>query len=228
MKRKILLICLSFILISILVFTSKKDDTIFCMKYASTTNNNEKKIDISNEHQYKILVYYPETNYDLLNKEITKNIDAYINEFKNDIKGVDVQLNQFYTLNIFYNSYSYKDYISYVFHIEYYTGGAHPNHDIWTITYDKSKNKIIDINDLIKTNPNILNTLSSISRKELLYNKNIVNTNMMIEGTTPTIENFSNFVFSKDGLIIFFEYYQVAPYSSGEFQVKIPYDKLKL
>lgn len=228
MKAKILLICLNIFIVLFFIFTNTKDDTIFCGKYASTTNNNENKIDISDEHQYKILVYYPETEYDVLNKEITKNIDDYINEFKNDIKGVDVQLNQFYTLNIFYNSYSYKNYISYVFHTDYYTGGAHPNHDIWTITYDKSKNTIIDIDNLIKNNPDILNTLSSIIRKELLHNKNIVNTNMMIEGTSPTIENFSNFAFSKDGLIIFFEYYQVAPYSSGEFQVKIPYDKLKL
>lgn len=227
MKTKILLICLNIFIILFLIFTNTKDDTIFCMKYTSSTNNNENKIDISDEHKYKLLVYYPETEYNLLNDEVIKNIDKFINNFKSDIKDAQVQLNQFYTLNIFYNNYEYKDYISFVFHIEYYTGGAHPNHDIWTITYDKLKNTIIDINDLIKINPDILNTLSNISRKELLYNKNIVNSNMMIEGTAPTIENFSNFVFSKDGLIIFFEYYQVAPYSSGEFQVKIPYDKLE-
>lgn len=228
MKKKTLLPIIFIFLIYLTTFYFDKDSgSITCNKYSSSINSNEKKIDI-NEHKYKILIYYPESEFDILNKEITKKIDKYIYQFKDDIKDVNVQVDQYYTLDIIYNTYEYKNYISYVFHVEYYTGGAHPNHEIFTVTFDKSKNKIIDINDLIKLNPNILNTLSSISRKELLNNKNIVDSNMMFEGTTPTLQNFSNFAFSKDGLILFFEYYQVAPYSSGEFQVVIPYNKLNL
>ena len=50
---------------------------------------------------------------------------------------------------------------------------------------------------------------------------------MLLEGTSPKEENFKNFAFSKDGLILFFEQYQVAPYSEGSFRVVIPYDKIK-
>ncbi len=227
MKKKISLVIIFMFLIYLTTFFNKDSNTITCGKYSSSINSSEKKIAI-NEHKYKILIYYPESEFDVLNEEITKKIDKIIYQFKDDIKGANVQVDQYYTLDIVYSMYEYKNYISYVFHVDYYTGGAHPNHEIFTITFDKSKNEIMDINGFIKLNPNILDIFSSISRKELLTNKDIVDSNMMFEGTKPTLNNFSNFAFSKDGLIIFFEYYQVAPYSSGEFQVVIPYNKLNL
>jgi len=49
---------------------------------------------------------------------------------------------------------------------------------------------------------------------------------MLESGTRPTLQNFKNFAFGDDGLILFFENYQVAPYFYGSFQVKIPYSKL--
>lgn len=227
MKKKLLIIAIFMFLIYLTTLFDVNSTSITCNKYSSFVNNTERKISID-EHKYKILVYYPESEFDVLNKEITKKIDKYIYQFKDSIKDINVQPNIYYTLDIIYNTYEYKNYISYVFHVDYYTGGAHPNHELFTIIYNKHTNTIIDINSLIKLNPNILNTFSSISRKELLNNKDIVDSNMMFEGTKPTLNNFSNFAFSKDGLIIFFEYYQVAPYSSGEFQVIIPYDKLNL
>lgn len=225
-KKNILIYFILCLIIAILLVNNTKTDNFECVRQVNTTNNGEKKIDISDYHKYKILAYYPQTEFDILNDNISKKINDYIKKFKEEIKYVDVQLNQYYTLNIFYNTYEYESYISYIFYIEYYTGGAHPNHEIYTVVYDKSQNKIIDINDLIKINPNTLNIFSSISRKNLLQNKNIVDTSMMIDGTVPNIENFSNFVFSKDGIIIFFNYYQVAPYSSGQFEVIIPYEEI--
>ena len=82
------------------------------------------------------------------------------------------------------------------------------------------------IDYLIEKNPNILEKFSKGSRNKLLYNKNIIDTNIMLEGTKPTKENFSNFVLSNDGIILFFKYYQVAPYSQGEFKVTIPYNSI--
>ena len=177
-------------------------------------------------HNYEINIDYPKTTYIKLNNLIKEKIDTYINTFKNDIKNIYVQQDQYYTLNITYDSYVYKQYISYAFYIEYYTGGAHPNHEIWTIIYDTNSNQVITIDDLIKKDKNILKILSNISRNELIKNKNIVDINMLMTGTKPINENFSRFVFSDKGLIIFFERYQVAPYSSGNFNVIVPYNKI--
>lgn len=216
-KIKIFLASILILSISIFLF-NKKDSNYSYTKLASINLKNEKKIEI-NDKNHEIKVYYPISEYPLLDKEITNKINDTINEFKKLIDGFN---GDFY-LYITYKSYQYQNYLSYVFDMEFYTGGAHPNHDIWTVTYDLEKKKIITIKDLINLNPDILNTLSSLSRKELLHKKGIVDTSMLMSGTEPLEENFSRFVFSKNGLILFFHQYQVAPYSSGEFIVTIDY-----
>ena len=71
-----------------------------------------------------------------------------------------------------------------------------------------------------------MNILSKISREKLIYNKNITDTKMMYDGTYPSYDNFTNFVFTKDGLLFFFKWYQVAPYSSGKFEILISYNDI--
>lgn len=194
--------------------------------YISVVDSQKKKIEIEEKHKYKILVYFPNSDYKILNGVIFDKLQEYINTFKKELPSDSIQTNIYYTLIIMYDTYTYGNYISYVFNIEYYMGGAHPSHEIWTVTYDKESNKIIDISDLIKMNSDILNIFSSVSREELLHNSGIVNSTMMMEGTRPIAQNFSNFAFSSSGLLLFFPQYQVAPYSSGQFIVKVDYDKL--
>ena len=156
------------------------------------------------KQKYEIKNTFKDTNYKVLNDEIHKNLNMFIDEFKKEID----DCNDSYYINITYNIYEYNNYLSYVFYIESYIGGAHPNHKIWTIIYDKDSDSIINI--------------------DTLFNKYIVDTNMMLEGTKPIKENFSNFVFTEDGILILFEYYQIAPYASGEFKVIIPYNSIVL
>lgn len=213
----IILIVISFIIV--LILNSIKIPIIKVNAY-------ENKIDINSLHNYKIQAYYPNTIYNNLNKFIDKNIKSYIYKFFSDIKDFNVQQDQYYTLYITYDSYIYQNYLSYVFYIEYYTGGAHPNHEIWTVNYDTKLNKVITTSDLIYYNPNILKTFSKISRNNLINNERIVDINMLMSGTEPIKDNFKSFVFSNNGLIIFFERYQVAPYSSGDFKLTIPYNQI--
>lgn len=194
--------------------------------YVSIVDSQKKKIEIEEKHKYKILVYFPDSDYKLLNEVVFDKMQEYVNRFKKELPSDLIQTNIYYTLIIMYDTYTYENYISYVFNIEYYMGGAHPNHEIWTVTYDKESNKIIDITDLIKKNSDILNIFSTVSREEFLHNSGIVNSTMMMEGTRPIAQNFSNFAFSPTGLLLFFSQYQVAPYSSGQFIVKVDYDKL--
>lgn len=189
------------------------------------TNNNEYKV-IEQKNNYKIQIYYPITNYKELDDIIENKIDSYISEFKSDIKKSTIPINQYYSLIILYDSYEYNNYLSYIFRIEDATGKVHPNHRIYTIVYDKKTNKVITLNDLIKKNKNILTIFSEKSRKELKTNKRIVDLSMLYEGTKPNKENFSNFVLSEDGLILFYPQYQVAPYSQGEFNVVISYKSI--
>lgn len=178
----------------------------------------------------EIRVIYPRSKYRLLNQEFRKYIDSILQEFL-EYGEVTTQLDFPYTLDTYYEKYAEKNYLSYVFFTSMYTGGAHPNNTIYTISYNQKSNEIITVTDLISKNPNILEILSQESRvilKKYPRFQNLDMLDMLIEGTKPNIENFRNFAFSKDGLIIFFEQYQVAPYSEGSFRVVIPYDKLNI
>lgn len=189
-------------------------------------SNNEYKVE-EKTNNYKITVYYPKTDYSKLNNVINDKMYEYIKEFKENVNKSTYPINQYYSLIILYDVYEYDNYISYMFRIEDYTGGAHPNHRIYTIVYDIKNNEIITIHDLINKNQNILNIFSENSREVLKNNNRITSSTMLYEGTNPKIENFHNFVFSKDGIILFFQHYQVAPYSQGEFNVLINYNKIK-
>lgn len=43
--------------------------------------------------------------------------------------------------------------------------GAHPNHEMWTIVYDKEKREVITLDDLIKENKNTLDIFQKQQEK---------------------------------------------------------------
>lgn len=225
----IILIVLNFALITKQIFLT----TNILPFHVYTSSNIEEKrgSNIIDTDKYKIDVYYPVSDYSVLNNAVMKMINDCLNQFRKFIKDNGFSLNQYYTLNIFYNKYEYSNYLSYVFRISEYTGGAHPNNTVSTISYNKDNNTIITIESLVKDNEKLLDLLSNESRSILKSNplfKTDIIYDMMIAGTKPEMKNFKNLAFSKDGLIIFFEQYQIAPYSYGEFNVVIPYSKLKI
>lgn len=182
----------------------------------------EKKM-IEEKHPYQLRVYYPITSYPTLNQEIDAKVQSHIQDFKDEISDSGVQLNQTYTLDILYKEFQKGPYISYVFTIFQDTGGAHPNTFYDTISYNTKTNQMVTLEDLIKENLNFLDIVSENTREQLSKNKKIVSYDMMIQGTLPKIENFSQFAITEKGYLFFFSPYQVAPYSSGKFQVLLPY-----
>ncbi|MEG1141179.1 MAG: RsiV family protein [Clostridia bacterium] len=207
------------------------------LKYITVNSNNDKNIEkkleeINEEKKYKIMMYYPHTKYDNLNNLIDTKINEYISEFKKDISNMNnLQSQQYYTLSSKFDTYKYNEYITYVFSFFVDTGGAHPNTYIWTITYDTNNNKVILIDDLINSNKDILNILSKLSYDILSKDKNLKQLNdfaMLKDGTLPIKNNFNKFAFTKDGLKIFFDNYQVAPYYLGSFYVVIPYKDINI
>ena len=79
---------------------------------------------------------------------------------------------------------------------------------------------------MIKKNPDFLEKLSTIIRKELLSNAKVSNTSMLLEGTKTVKENFTKFAFGKKSFLVFFQPYQISSYSSGSFVVEVPYSKI--
>ncbi len=227
-KNRVVLLLFFLILFNIglsvqLYFLKQKETHKITEVLTFETALKEKKIHEIDEN-YQISIYYPITSYSNLNIEIERLIEENIKNFKEEIIFPNT-LNQIYRLDIVYETYSTDKYLSYVFTIFQDTLGAHPISFYNTISYNLENQKMITIDDLINQNPKFLEVASKNVRDILLKNPKIVNTEMMMQGTMPNKQNFSTFALTKEGYLFFFSPYQVAPYSSGKFQVLVPYKK---
>lgn len=183
---------------------------------------------VVNRMENKITITYPRTEYLPLNRNIGRYIGSLLEEFV-EYGETPIQPNFSYALNSTYEKEEYHEYLSFVIFSSFDIGGAHPDHRIYTVTYNTKRNCLVDIDDLIRKNPDLLNILSLESRKLLKkqeYFQKDYDQEMFLMGTEKTPENFHYFVFSENGLVIYFPRYQIAPYYAGEFQVVIPYSKL--
>lgn len=185
----------------------------------------EKKI-IEKTKRYEITAYYPITDSIEWNNAIVSLVQKHISQFKEEIGEDELGENQVDALNILYQTYTSKDTISYLFTITMDTHGAHPNTIYDSTVYHVTDKKIVTIDDIVHANPLFLETVSTKIRKRLEKNPGIVNYSMMIAGTEPKKENFKNFAITEEGYLFFFAPYQVAPYSSGRFQVCIPFSEI--
>ena len=112
----------------------------------------------------------------------------------------------------------------------YLRGAAHPSHSIDTYVFDYEQKRLVN-NDFFRGEYLVL--LSTLAREDLRNQSAsgdlgfVVDVSLLEEGTEPRIENFRRILPLSDGLAIYFEEYQVAPYAAGPQQVVIPYEKLK-
>lgn len=116
-----------------------------------------------------------------------------------------------------------RQYISFVMRIGGYTGGAHGYQNVITFNYDVANKKILSLADLFPNDTDYLTTLSNYSREQLRSSLgDYANETFIIDGTSPTVDNFKNFTFDENTITLYFTQYQVAPYAAGEQQVVYP------
>lgn len=109
--------------------------------------------------------------------------------------------------------------LSVLFSISTYTqGAAHPLNEIKTLNF--LNGKCLTFDQLFRPNSNYLAKIAAVSRN-LLVKKNIFDNDWVSEGTKATTANYKNWLFTKKGLMIVFETYQVAAYVYGPQQVEI-------
>lgn len=117
---------------------------------------------------------------------------------------------------------------------KFFTMSAHPSHDIDTFIYDKKYKKIVSVSDLFTSRDASLFTMLSKLSIEAFTRKNKqaddgahIDTSSENEGFLPTAQHFSKVLPTPEGLTVYFEEYQIAPYVDGPQEVTLPYSKLK-
>ena len=125
-------------------------------------------------------------------------------------------------------------YLSFVINVYYFSGGAHGNEEVYTFNYDIAENKEISINDFLGLSQQNLEKLAQLASQEVtsqLQSSGMQTDNflrqMIEQGTKPTQENFKDFNFSYNSLIIYFQKYQVAPGAAGSITITLYKDTLE-
>ena len=192
--------------------------------------NKQKKLSVS--------VFYPQISgfgaqTDAINKDIASTINRGVADFKKelDCTGVGEDISCSYEVD--YNTMIAKDdFLSFVFGIYTYSGGAHPNTNTVTLAYDVKSGNRLKLRDLFKPNSNYLKTISDYSIEALKKHLKEIggddpDEEMLKEGAGAKEDNYVSWGVSKKGLIIYFDPYQVAAYALGPQMVVVPYSVLK-
>jgi hypothetical protein len=131
-------------------------------------------------------------------------------------------------LQIVYMIASSSRTVSYIDTVYMDTLGAHGNTFFTTFTFDTKSGALLALGDAFLPGTRYLDTLSAIARAKLpeIIGKDLVDTSMLNDGTTPKDENFSKFFFDNKDFVILFAPYQVAAYAAGPQTLRIPRSEL--
>lgn len=190
-----------------------------------TSNVDKFKIEnIKEETQEKdVNIFYPVTEYQNVNDEILNKIEEYRNKFENSTFTADIK-----KLEISFDEYEYKEYVSFRFNVKSNTGITHDLNEIFTIVYKNGE--ILDITNLVAKDNKILETFQIECYEKLKDNeciKQYSTEQWLNKGLEKIEDNYKNFILTSKSFVIIFNEYTVAPYVAGVLEVEIPYDKLE-
>lgn len=115
-----------------------------------------------------------------------------------------------------------------------YTGGAHPNTIAKYLNIEAQTGRILKVEDVF--HEEATETICSLIMDKLIKEVN----NRMETDTINTLEDLQsvgmlldtdlyipeNFLLAKDGVIFYYNRYEIAPYSAGDFELEVPYDEI--
>ncbi len=228
-KNYILALFLCFVLIIVTYFIAQNPSDTFVNVKDVMSNDSCKVSEINKEEEkYVVKAYMPVTGVENLDKKIDSQYSTIIDKFVKEAESLELLGNgKKFALTINFNNYEYNDYISFLITYSCDFGGAHPDSSIRTVNYNKKSKEFVTIDTLLQNNKNIIDVFSKYSYENLSKKTELLeNEETLKNGTLANKDNFESFVFSKEGLILFFPNYSIASYYLGDFEVIIPYDKL--
>lgn len=207
--------------------------------YSKTVIKTEEHTDTT-----KAVINFPIFKNDSLNTFIEKGITSYISSNKqnqnysylanNFVKGYDNFVNKnketfqswflFIKVNVLNQK---KNYIALQYLHADYSGGAHPNTNIFFLNYDTKNNMPITLDMLIDTSNRL--ELNNIGEGIFRKNENLSSSEKL--GEKFFFENGKfflpkNFYINDKGLIFLYNPYEIKPYVAGTTELIIPFDEL--
>ncbi len=174
-----------------------------------------------------------------LNEAISSSTLSRVAEFKGDVTDnyaarnataikaeAGIPLNVYSFISSWQPAQINSRFISLIIRYDSYTGGANGNQDLQTFNYDVANNRMVTLADLFTDMPDYLAYISTTTREQLRRSEaeaspGYVPGQMFLDGTGPTLGNFTNFTFTDNIVTFYFPKYGVAPGSFGEQRAEI-------
>lgn len=160
------------------------------------------------------------------NKEITATINKTlkihaVHAAKYDTENKKTDQSYFYLTDVSVK-YNRDEKISIIYSDYLYTGGAHGMPASINYNFDLRTGKLLHLNSIITNKKQMNNLKTSLSQS--LQAKYDAGENVFQEAISDfNIDNKTTFYFYNKGIVIRFEPYEVAPYSEGTIDIKVPY-----
>lgn len=118
-----------------------------------------------------------------------------------------------------------------LFQFDSYTGGAHPNHALYTLNFMLPDGARVYLAEIVGVTAGMAR-VSELARKNLMAElvestDPVTNADQVISGTEMRPGNFETFTISDDTLTLYFSEYEVAAYAAGPQKTEIPLRELR-
>lgn len=174
---------------------------------------------------FSIDIHYPITGYSKIDKDIREFAEQLAQSFK--ATSEEPHTNPYELSTAYVLTSPSPQYLSLVWQIYVYTGGAHSNLEISTFTYSATTGNTIELYDVFEDLDLALEIASDYAERELKRTlEDMADLDMIREGTAPDVENFSRFALTPSGMRFYFPPYQVAPWAAGMQTVEVPLSEL--
>ncbi len=163
------------------------------------------------------------------NSSVEELCDAFFNDYRmirNDLPDYTIPWNLERTIKIIYNS---TGTVSIKYYEYSFSGGAHPNYITSLFSYNTKKQRFVSINDIFPDMIQRENLLELAEKKfrqirNLGDNEDLAEAGFWFENNKFGLNN--NFAVTKDGIIFFFNSYEIGPYAMGTTEIFITTDEL--
>lgn len=154
--------------------------------------------------------------------DFKKDVELLSKEYLEDAKKQQLEPKKFTANSDYQVTYNYGNILSVPVVYYQYTGGAHGMYSKKTYNVDLNTGKELTLKEFFKEGfeyKKIINKLikEEISREPQKY----------FEETFKTIGEIQDYYITEDGIVVYFQLYEVAPYSSGIPEFKIPYKAIE-
>lgn len=145
-------------------------------------------------------------------------VDQYVNDMKNNFP-----LREFEALLTYKITYLSSCIISMYFDRYEYTGGAHGITTRYSWTYNLQKGKTVALRSLITCPPDYKKYILKAVREEIERDPSIYFENY--ETLISDTFNSESFYCTPQGIVVYYQHYDIAPYSSGIREFLLPYSE---